>query len=57
MLEASQDALEAAQAANQNGGGTTVIDNSQRTTNQSGGARMAMPIPISNNQAWEAYGY
>ncbi len=57
MLEASQDALEAAQAANQNGGGTTVIDNSQRTTNQNGGARMAMPIPISNNQAWEAYGY
>ena len=56
-LETANAALEAAQEANKNSGNTTVIDNSQRTTNQNGGTRMAMPIPISNNQAWEAYGY
>ncbi len=56
-LERANLALQEAIADGQTGSGTTVIDNSQRTTNQNGGARMAMPIPISNNQAWEAYGY
>ena len=56
-LERANLALQEAIAQGQVGGGTTVIDNSQKTTNQNGGARMAMPIPISNNQAWEAYGY
>lgn len=56
-LERANLALQEAIADGQTGGGTTVIDNSQRTTNQNGGAKMAMPIPISNNQAWEAYGY
>ena len=56
-LERANLALQEAIADGQTGSGTTVIDNSQRTTNQNGGARMAMPIPISNNQACEAYGY
>lgn len=56
-LERANLALQEAIADGQASGGTTVIDNSQRTTTQTGGTRMAMPIPISNNQAWEAYGY
>ena len=56
-LERANLALQEAIADGQTGSGTTVIDNSQRTTNQNGGARMTMPIPISNNQSWEAYGY
>ena len=56
-LERANLALQEAIAEREGSGGTTVIDNSQRTTTQTGGQRMAMPIPISNNQAWEAYGY
>ena len=56
-LERANLALQEAIADNMNSGGTTVIDNSQRTSNQTSGGRMALPIPISNNQAWEAYGY
>jgi|11BtaG_2_1085332.scaffolds.fasta_scaffold05617_4 hypothetical protein len=56
-LERANLALQEAIADGAMGGGTTIIDNSQRTSNQTGGQRMAMPIPISNNQAWEAYGY
>jgi hypothetical protein len=56
-LERANLALQEAIADGAIGGGTTVIDNSQRTSNQTSGGRMALPIPISNNQAWEAYGY
>ena len=56
-LENANAALEAAQEANQNSGNTVVIDNSQRTTTQTGGQKSTQFIPISNNESWEAYSY
>ena len=56
-LETANAALEAAQEANRNSGNTVVVDNSTTTTTQTGGQRSTQFVPISNNQAWEAYGY
>jgi hypothetical protein len=56
-LEAANLALQEAIADGQTNGGTTVIDNSQRTTTQTGGGSRTQFVPISNNESWEAYSY
>ena len=57
-LAAANAALKDAEEEKENAnGGTTLVDNSTKVNQTTTGGRMAMPIPISNNQAWEAYGY
>ncbi len=57
-LAAANAALKDAEEEKENAnGGTTLIDNSTKVNQTTTGQRSTQFIPISNNQAWEAYGY
>ena len=57
-LAAANAALKDAEEEKENAnGGTTLVDNSTKVNQTTTGQRSTQFIPISNNQAWEAYGY
>ena len=57
-LAAANAALKDAEEEKENAnGGTTLVDNSTKVNQTTTGGKLALPIPISNNQAWESYAY